>query len=190
MKLKTYSCLAWCSIWKPLTSSIRSFIVVKFHPKIDDETKKAGYRLVWALSVLLSTLFISPCRRFEVGDVKFDEALGATQFQDIESQSHIRESGKTSLELFFCGPKLLTCLKHWNNLLDSAKFFESLEFSVQGSFSHHPGPRWCWSHDHCYVAAQHSQFSTSKCGFQPFGVAPLRCAAEMKSQCWTVSWQF
>eukprot|EP00434_Breviolum_minutum_P000854 symbB.v1.2.000752.t1/scaffold36.1/size400579/24 len=43
---------------------------------IDDETKKAGYRLVWALSVLLSTLFISPCRRFEVGDVKFDEALG------------------------------------------------------------------------------------------------------------------
>lgn len=89
--------------WTPLTSSIRSFIVVKFHPKIDDETKKAGYRLVWALSVLLSTLFISPCRQFEVGDVKFDEALGATQFEDIESQSHIRESGKTSLELFFCG---------------------------------------------------------------------------------------
>lgn len=35
--------------------------------------------------------------------MKFDEALGATQFEDIESQSHIRESGKTSLELFFCG---------------------------------------------------------------------------------------
>ena len=176
--------------WKPLNDINRSFIVLKFHPEIDDETKKAGYRLVWALSVLLSTPFISPCRRCEVGDVKFDEALGATQFEDIESQSQICESEKTSLELFLSTEvaNLLKTLKQLALILPS--FLESREISVQGSFSHHPGPRWCWSHDHCHVAAQHSQPSTSKCGFQPFGVAPLRCAAEMTSQCWTVSWLF